>query len=68
MNDHGILGSCGAFLRAVASRWSSGGWLHHDAAQAHETGKPEKASTSLPAAIFVGMLDQTRREFRAKGR
>jgi len=34
----------------------------------HKTGKSEKTSTSLPAATFVGMLDQIRREFRAKGR
>ncbi len=25
MHDHSILGSCGAFLRAVASHWSGGG-------------------------------------------
>jgi hypothetical protein len=36
MHDHSILGSCGAFLRSVASHWSGGGRLHDDAAQAHE--------------------------------
>ena len=59
MHDHSLLGSCGAFLRSVAS---------HSAKLVHKTGKSEKTSTSLPAATFVGMLDQIRREFRAKGR
>jgi hypothetical protein len=36
MHDHSILGSCGAFLRSVASHWSGGGRLHDDAAKAHE--------------------------------
>ena len=36
MTDHSLLGSCGAFLRAVASHWSGDGRLHHDAAKAHD--------------------------------
>ena len=36
MNVDSMLDPCEAFIRSVASHWSSGGQLHDDAAKAQE--------------------------------
>jgi acetolactate decarboxylase len=52
MNDHSVLGSCGAFLRSVASHWSGGGRLHDDAAKAHELWQ-----ISMVSALLEGVYE-----------
>src|SRR3990172_5592 len=52
MHDHSLLGSCGAFLRSVASHWSGGGRLHDDAAKAHGLWQ-----TSMVSALLEGVYE-----------
>ncbi|MBI4469975.1 MAG: acetolactate decarboxylase [Acidobacteria bacterium] len=52
MHDHHLLGSCGAFLRSVASHWHDGGRLHNDAARAHELWQ-----TSMLSALLEGVYE-----------
>jgi len=52
MHDHSLLGSCGAFLRSVASHWSGGRRLHDDAAKAHELWQ-----TSMVSALLEGVYE-----------
>jgi acetolactate decarboxylase len=52
VHDHNILGSCGAFIRSVASHRSAGGRLHDDAAKAHELWQ-----TSMMSALLEGVYE-----------
>jgi acetolactate decarboxylase len=52
MHAHDLLGSCGAFIRSVASHWRGGGRLHHDAAKAHELWQ-----TSMMSALLEGVYE-----------
>jgi acetolactate decarboxylase len=52
MHDHSILGSCGAFIRSVASHWTGAGRLHDDPARAHELWQ-----TSMMSALLEGVYE-----------
>jgi len=61
MHEHSLLGSCGAFLRAVASHWSGDGRLHDDAAQARTKRR------SMSGSFFASWHAGTRRSPQERG-
>jgi acetolactate decarboxylase len=52
MDAHDLLGACGAFIRAVASHWSGGGTLHHDAEKGRKLWQ-----TSMVSALLEGVYE-----------